>query len=171
MVLSAGPQRSTDCRFLRALEGIVMALCTVCGNESETGGGICRFCGATLAPATTRKSGTLHRTVNLKKGLPFVEEAVKRLVSELAIAKNDRVMVVTFIHGYGSSGKGGAIRDECRKCLDYLCSVGEIKGYIAGEEFSKRSAPITALRKRFPGLTGHRDLDRPNPGVTLVIMQ
>jgi len=86
-------------------------------------------------------------------------------------ARIERVRVLTVIHGYGSSGKGGVIRSECRKNLDYLCSTGGIKEYIPGEDFSARSGPVKTLLRRFPELANNKNLDRHNPGVTLVIIQ
>ncbi len=146
-----------------------MVICAVCGNETKEGRGICRYCGAAQEPQ--RVKGPLHKVINLEKGRPHVETAIKKLKAEFEAAKIERVRVLTIIHGYGSSGKGGAIKDECRKCLDYLCSIGEIQEYVAGEEFSSRSGRVKSLLRRFPGLGVNRDLDRRNPGVTLVIMQ
>ncbi len=148
-----------------------MSICAVCGNERETGSGKCRFCGAEQELEKVKGVGVLHKIVNLERGRPFVDAAIKRLQREVQAAKIERVKVLTVIHGYGSSGKGGAIKDECRKCLDYLCSVGEVEAYIPGEEFSGRSRQVRMLLKRFPKLAANRNLDRPNPGVTLVIMQ
>jgi hypothetical protein len=146
-----------------------VAICAVCGNEREAGNGTCRFCGANLEPERKR-GGPLHKVVNLERGRPVVASAIRKLQAEMQAAKIERVKVLTIIHGYGSSGKGGAIKDECRKCLDYLCSIGEIKEYIPGEEFSGRSGRVKTLLRRFPGLAVNRNLDRHNPGVTLVIM-
>jgi hypothetical protein len=145
-----------------------VVICAVCGNETKERRGICRYCGTAQEPQ--RVKGPLHKTVNLEKGRPYVERAIKKLKAELEAAKIERVRVLTIIHGYGSSGKGGAIKDECRKYLDYLSSIGEIKEYVAGEEFSRRSGRVKSLLGRFPGLAAKGDLDRRNPGVTLVIM-
>jgi len=146
-----------------------VVICAVCGNETELGSGTCRFCGASQSQETKR-NGPLHKTVNLKRGRPFVSAAIKKLEGEVQAAKIERVRVLTIVHGYGSSGKGGAIKNECRKCLDYLCSIGEIKEFIPGEEFSRKSGRVKSLLRRFPGLSVNRNLDRHNPGVTLVVM-
>ena len=148
-----------------------MSICAVCGNERETGSGKCRFCGAERELENEKQVRILHKIVNLERGRPIVDAAIKRLQGEVQAAKIERVKVLTIIHGYGSSGKGGVIKDECRKCLDYLCSAGEIKAYIPGEEFSGRSRLVRTLLRQFPKLAANRNLDRHNPGVTLVIMQ
>jgi hypothetical protein len=149
---------------------IAVVVCAVCGNEKDSGP-TCRFCGARQKPEAEEKSNFIHKTINLEHGRPFVAEAIKKLLCEIQAARIEQVRVLTVIHGYGSSGKGGAIRDECRKSLDYLLSTGEIKGYIPGEDFSSRAGLVKALLRQFPELTNNRNLDRRNPGVTLVIMK
>lgn len=148
-----------------------VAICAVCGNECENGGVVCRFCGTKQEPLSGKNEGILHKTVNLEKGRPVVATAIKRLTAELQTAKIENVKVLIVIHGWGSSGKGGAIKDECRRYLDFLSASGEIKQYIPGEDLSGRSGSVKALRRRFPGLAANRILDRSNPGLTLVIMR
>lgn len=149
----------------------MVVVCAVCGNEMDSDNQTCRFCGAGQEPEAEEKRGFLHKTVNLEHGRPFVAEAIKKLLAEIQAARIERVRVLTIIHGYGSSGKGGVIRSECRKSLDYLWSTGEIKGYIPGEEFSIRTGPVKALLRRFPELANNRSLSRRTPGVTVVILQ
>jgi DNA-nicking Smr family endonuclease len=133
-------------------------------------GRACKFCGAKQELGGFDK-GVIHKTINLEHGRPMRETAIRRLLKEIQTAKTEQVRVLTIIHGYGSTGKGGVIRSESRKTLDYLCSTGEIKEYIPGEDFSGRSGPVKALLRRFPELVNNKNLDRRNPGVTLVIMQ
>ncbi len=150
---------------------IMVGICAVCGNEGEAGTQVCRFCGARQEPGWQGKGGFLHKTVNLEHGRPFAETAIRKLLSEIRAAKCERVRVLTLIHGYGSSGKGGVIKSECRKNLDYLRSTGEVKDYIPGEEFSSRSGVVKAWLRRYPELANNTNLDRHNPGITLVILQ
>lgn len=148
-----------------------MLLCTVCGNEILTEDVACPFCGAALdsAAGVSEKSVT-HRVINIERGRPVVETALKKMENELLRARADQIRVVTLIHGYGSSGKGGRIRSECRKLLDHMSRERNINQFIVGEEFRKRMGPGKALLKRFPQLEGDCASDFSNPGVTIVVL-
>ena len=50
------------------------------------------------------------KTVNIKTGYPTAEQAMLRLSQELRIAKANRLRTLKIIHGYGSTGVGGARR-------------------------------------------------------------
>ena len=98
-----------------------MAVCQVCGNEIYGSSLNCRFCGSKQGGVHLSKSqGFVHKTVNLEQGRPVVEVALQKLDDALEDAVKNDVRVLTLIHGYGSSGKGGLIRLECRKRLDFL---------------------------------------------------
>lgn len=146
-------------------------VCDVCGNESASLALLCPFCGSKLELAQSAKRGSfVHKTVNLEAGRPIVEVALGRLDEILKDSARNKVNVLTLIHGYGSSGKGGAIRSECRKSLDFLKSKGEISDYIAGEDFYKRFGKVKSLIRRYPQLGSDKNLNRGNRGVTLVIL-
>jgi len=148
-----------------------MPLCSVCGNDGETGGLTCRFCGTDLKKETRLETDVslLHKIVNLEQGRPTVEMALKRLSFELVQAKAGNIRILTLIHGYGSSGKGGIIRVECRKMLDHLLLQKKLNSSIPGEDFNKRSGAGKALLRRFPQLEQSCGSDFNNPGVTIVI--
>ncbi len=109
-----------------------------------------------------------QKTVNLEQGLPTVEQALTRLKRELATAKHEKIRIITFIHGYGSTGKGGAIRLESRKTLAYLTSLGELHTVIHGENFNRRHGSTKHLLSRFHDLSHHPHLNNNNKGITLV---
>jgi len=148
-----------------------MSPCPVCGNDITLTDLACKFCGAPLETTSADPApDILHRVVNIERGRPLVETALKQMENELARARTDRVRVVTLIHGYGSSGKGGRIRMECRKVLDQLSRRKKINFAIAGEEFRKRTGPGKALLHRFPHLERDCASDFSNPGVTIVVI-
>ncbi len=150
-----------------------MIICEVCGNEIQAGAVVCLFCASPQAVEARGKSETrtfTHRTVNLERGMPFVEPAMQHLQTVLREARESKVQALTLIHGYGSSGKGGAIRKECRKTLDYMCCRGELNSFIPGEDFNRRNGPVKDLLKRYPDLSENKNLNKNNPGITLIIL-
>jgi DNA-nicking Smr family endonuclease len=92
------------------------------------------------------------------------------LLLKLEQAKKEGCRVLTLIHGYGSSGRGGVIREEIREKLQFLKYRGEINDVLAGENFSTGNGSGRNLVRRFPFLRQHRDLNRGNRGVTLLIL-
>ena len=110
------------------------------------------------------------REVNIKTDLPTADDAIKRITYNIKNAGAFGVTVIKFIHGYGSTGKGGVIRNQARKYLDRQKEQGHIKGYIKGEDFSIFDE---ATRKAFQicdELRRDTDLERHNNGITLVIL-
>ncbi len=149
----------------------MMTLCEVCGNERESAIGRCPYCGVKVsAPESLEIRTFSQKTVNLEAGRPTVELALERLTELIDDAKRNRVTVLTVIHGYGSSGKGGAIREECRKTLDHLKDSGTIREYVAGELFHRKYGQVRSLLQRFPRLRSDMNLNRNNRGITLVIL-
>ncbi len=145
-------------------------LCPVCGNEVQFGHGTCPFCGAPCQTEGIKASGILHRQINLERGKPLVQQALSHLDSELAISQSLGCKVLTLIHGYGSSGTGGAIKEAVLHQLHYYKHQRRIKNLICGEQFEGRSKRGRQLLRQYPFLADHRDLNRANPGITVVIL-
>jgi len=144
--------------------------CVVCGNEFDRFDSHCPFCGSLRDTVHKRASGPLYQRVNLEKGMPLVEQALRRMENELERARLQGIKVVTLIHGYGSSGKGGAIKEEVRKQLDYLVHKNELREVCPGELLGKRHGRYRSLISRYPGLKREGDLERANPGITVVVL-
>ena len=146
-------------------------ICQICGNERSMTNVNCPFCDAvTEKPNDQKPRIFIQKTVNLEAGRPMLEVALNHCRAVIDDAKLNEISVITLIHGYGSSGKGGVIRSECRKTLEYMKSKRIINDYIAGEEFQKKSGRVRALFQRYPQLAKDRNLDQGNQGITLVIM-
>lgn len=110
------------------------------------------------------------REVNLERGMPRADQAMKQLTFELRRSRSLGYSAVKLIHGYGSSGTGGRIRVEARALLGRMTARREITGFIPGEEFSIfQSATLEAFRQ-CPDLRRDRDLERHNNGVTVVLL-
>ena len=55
-----------------------------------------------------------------------------------------------------------------RNTLDYMKDKKHIKGYIAGEHFTRKEGQTRALLRRLPHMADDVNLNRNNRGVTLV---
>ncbi|MBF0171141.1 MAG: Smr/MutS family protein [Nitrospinae bacterium] len=115
-----------------------------------------------------KKQGVV--TVNLKEGMPTVEEARQKLKAELARSRDRGVKVVKLIHGYGSTGVGGAIKVAIRKSLALRKKEGAIRLFVPGERFNDWDAEAVALFAVMPGMKGDPDYQRGNEGITFVLL-
>lgn len=144
--------------------------CAVCGNDIALVATQCNFCGS-LQPAgaclPARKRNPVS-TVNIKAGLPVVEEGIARLEAELMRARHARVRLLRVIHGWGSGGSEGKLKKACRELLNDMWKSGQIKKIVTGEDYSKSSAPGKELIRRYPALKDSENSDRGNRGITFV---
>ena len=152
-----------------------MQSCQICGNNIDFGSSRCPYCGSDQKDDEQNQSKSSKRefrqkTINLEQGLPTVQQALIKLEQEIKTARLEQIRVLTLIHGYGSTGKGGAIRLECRKTLEFLRSKGEIEDVIFGEYFNRRHGSVKHLLSRFPDLSRHPHLNNNNKGISLVIL-
>ena len=145
-------------------------VCEICGNETGVGMSTCPWCGEECTTPASVLPDARHRLINLEKGMPTVEQALKRLAVELESACLHGYRVLTLIHGYGSSGKGGKIKKAIRHRLDYELHHGIVNTVVTGEEFSRGSGVGKHLLRRFPFLSTHPGLNRQNPGITIVVL-
>jgi hypothetical protein len=144
-------------------------VCDICGNEKSIESGKCPFCGYEYQLVEQPGNGQVgHRFINIERGRPTVEMALKKLARELEQAMTEKIPAVTIIHGYGASGRGGVIRVECRKTLDYLEKTQKIRGYISGENFSRKEGKTRTLLRRLPKLGEHKSLNKGNKGITVI---
>lgn len=74
--------------------------------------------------------------LNIKEGMPLVMEAMRYMQDSLARLKSEKYGVVLIVHGYGSTGKGGAICGKARQWLKAQEKGGKIKKVIFGEDFN-----------------------------------
>jgi len=108
------------------------------------------------------------RNYNVEAGLPVLEEARRLVIEEIRRAKREGVRVLKVIHGYGSSGKGGALCIGLRKSFGLRKKEGVIKDFIAGENFSIFNEPVLVLLEAVPEMRGDPDLNVTNEGVTIL---
>ena len=111
----------------------------------------------------------LIKVVNLEECMPTVEQARLRMEHELHAARQAGYRAVKLIHGYGSSGVGGALRMELQRQLRLAVRNGAIGALIAGEDWRIADETTWALLKRFPEWKQDADLGRDNRGISIVV--
>jgi hypothetical protein len=109
-------------------------------------------------------------TINLKEGWPTVPQALARLTTELERARQSGVSLLKIIHGYGSTGEGGAIRDAVQVELVRLAHEGQIRAFIAGEDWRISNEATWAVVSKHRELKRDRDLGRGNRGISIVLL-
>jgi len=145
-----------------------MKECDTCGNEIPDEAIFCPFCDCRQ---TTRRQNAPRqqvRTINLEAGMPSVDKAMARLDAELSAAKRSGVRLVRVIHGWGSSGTGGKLREACRSFLKQQKAAGRIRNLVTGVDYSKTASAGRDLIRRYPDLLSSERSDRHNPGITFV---
>jgi hypothetical protein len=108
------------------------------------------------------------QTYNVEASFPTVDEARRLVIEEIRQAKRAGVRVLKIIHGYGSSGKGGALCVGLRKSFRLRKKEGVIKDFVAGEDFSLFNATTLAMLEAVPEFRGDPDLNATNEGVTIL---
>ncbi|MGO9274856.1 MAG: hypothetical protein ACLQOO_32280 [Terriglobia bacterium] len=121
--------------------------------------------GAVVPPKTYQA-----RVVNLENGLPTVEEGRRQLLEEVKRAKQNGGAVLKVIHGYGSSGTGGTLREGVRKSLLLRRKEGAIQAYVWGEKWDAFDETARLILDRCPDLRRDPDLARGNPGITIILV-
>lgn len=107
-------------------------------------------------------------TVNIKADMPSADGAWKHLHATLQGARVRGVRFLKVVHGYGSSGVGGAIRRKVRSGARKLVGAGGLKGVVFGEDWGPFSADARAWGDVEPGLRADPDYGRGNEGITLL---
>lgn len=102
--------------------------------------------------------------------MPTVPVALSLLNDAVSIARREGWTAIKLIHGYGSSGRGGDIRSAVQAELAQRARSGEIKAFIAGEDWRISDERAWALLQRCPGLKQDRDLGRGNKGISIAVL-
>ncbi len=105
--------------------------------------------------------------VRIKEGMPTAEQARRRLVTELEVARRRGVRLLKLIHGYGSTGVGGKLRGALRRALAEHQTARRVGRVVFGEDWSIFDATSRALLEDYPELRQDADLERANAGITL----
>src|SRR5437868_8991611 len=109
------------------------------------------------------------KLVNLEQDMPTVPLALSRLGDALRVAREEGFAAVKIIHGYGSSGEGGAIRTAVQAELMQRVRGGEIRAFVAGEDWRISNERSWALLQSRPELKQDSDLGRGNKGMSIAV--
>ena len=107
-----------------------------------------------------------YKEINLEEGMPTVDEAKSYLKMSITLCKQNKIACLAVIHGYGSSGKGGAIRTKARQWLNAQVRNGTVKVVINGEDFDVLNFKALELKGKYKEL--EKLLKVCNHGMTVV---
>jgi len=110
------------------------------------------------------------KSFDIKSDMPTALEAGKRLSNYIRIYTGNE-KVIKIVHGYGSSGVGGAIKQMVHSSLKKKTASGEIKAYIPGEAFSKMMGFDEVIQTYTHLLKSDSDFKKGNDGITYVILK
>ena len=100
--------------------------------------------------------------INIENG--FTSDEALAYIKQ--VLSNSKKTCIYIIHGYGSSGKGGVIRQKVRSSLNAQVKNGKIKAVINGEDFNVFNFNALELKNK------HKELEQLfrvcNHGVTVV---
>lgn len=148
-----------------------MILCDVCGNDIAAGSAVCPFCDSRQKVMTV-SGRDAHapriKDLNLKHDMPTGEQALERLDAGIAAAKMAGTRILRVVHGYGSSGRGGVIKELVRQHLTSGCAQGRVECFVPGEAFTVSHQDGERLLRIEPQLRRSLHRDRCNPGITFV---
>lgn len=113
--------------------------------------------------------GIEMKTVNIKSDMPDRLEAGRRL-SAIISENRQKEKVIKIVHGYGSTGVGGAIKHAVRKSLRNRKKKGEIKAFIPGEAFHQLMGFDEVISTYRHLLRSDSDYNKMNEGITYVIL-
>jgi len=108
------------------------------------------------------------RYINLERGFPTVDLAVRDMVGQLGTYKRLGYRALVFIHGWGSTGVGGGIRSGVRRKLTERSLSGLVQDFCSGDEWKDRRLEFIDYCSQL------RQFDRDisdNKGVTVVLLK
>lgn len=142
-------------------------LCLQCGNPVSPDESVCPYCGgyerevATKSPIRSIDVG--HANMTSSEARRVVQDQVDTLIS----LGGGTLFIV---HGYGSSGVGGEIREAVRSECQNLQRRCRIRMWITGEKLSGDTVAGRRFRGVYPDITSNPHWDKENEGVTAVLV-
>lgn len=141
--------------------------CSTCGNPVPRGTPVCPYCESPLSREARPKPDAI-KTINIKNGNPPADVAADRIETVLNNAREGGTSVLIVIHGYGSGGQGGSIREAVRARLKSLLAARRAKAVIFGERFGPANPEAIRLASEHQTLLAPHVFGANNEGVTIV---
>ncbi len=108
----------------------------------------------------------VYKEINLEALVSNSADAMAIIKQTIKNGKANGIGCILFIHGYGSSGKGGVIRVKTRQWLNAQARNGVVKAVINGEDFNIFNFKALELKSKYKELESL--LRVVNMGVTVV---
>ena len=112
----------------------------------------------------------MYKIVNLKEEVGL-ESALIRLENEIRYSTIEGYNVIVAIHGYGSHGTGGVIKQEVHKLLSDMTKAKKIFDFIPGEKWGEMREDRVQIQKKYPEIILQEQLKNLNNGVTIVLLK
>ncbi len=106
--------------------------------------------------------------LNLEYGSPTIPVAIQNMKNALTTYKGKGYKAVIVIHGYGSTGVGGGIKESVRKCLNENSMRGIVRMFVSGEDWINNKRSVLAICK---DLASYERRIENNNGVVVVILR
>jgi hypothetical protein len=147
-----------------------IAICADCGNNRNLMASECPFCGGKETLLETNGQWQIQ-IINLEINMPSTDEALERFHQHVEKLHHKGLRAVKVIHGHGSSGTGGKIRQEFRNAMEYGLWREYVLDVYYGETLYPSSEHFQDLIKNYPAIKKYlsKDMYR-NLGITLLIL-
>ncbi|MBQ7351907.1 MAG: Smr/MutS family protein [Clostridia bacterium] len=110
------------------------------------------------------------RVINIKEGNPNCDYALFLVDEEIKYSRAVGNRAVVIIHGYGSHGKGGLIKDAVHNYLPTLKKKHIISDYVFGEQWGDTNESKINMCRICPELILQENLQTLNSGVSVILI-
>lgn len=112
----------------------------------------------------------MFREVNIKKDNPNADYAMYLLDEEIKYSKATGNRVILVIHGYGSHGQGGIIKQTIKEYLPNLKRKGIISEFVFGENWGNLNEAKKLICEVSPELIINSNVRNINSGVSVILI-
>ena len=109
-------------------------------------------------------------TIDIKSDRQTVAEAIAQFLVELDSYKKGGYKVMKVIHGYGSHGVGGVIKQAFLKKCEELKRRRVIEDYVCCDNWTPKNTVRKIAINYCPDLLADKDLYLLNPGCSVIII-